>query len=284
MIRLDDVGYTYPDAPRPALERVNLKVERGSITGVVGASGAGKTTLAKVIAGFIPQVEGGELTGTATVDGRNLAELTLVEAVSQVGLVIQNPFNQISGARYTVRGEIAFGLENLGTPRAEMAARVDEVAALLRITDLLDRSPYALSGGQMQLVAIASMLVLRTPVLVMDEPTSQLDPAGTRLVFSVLDTLDEAGVTVVIFEHKLELLQAHADRLLVLADRTIALAGTPTEVLADERLSGWGIGATRYTRAARLARERGLIGAELPLPVSFDQAAAVFGAGAGGAR
>ncbi len=284
MIRLDDVSYTYPDAPRPALERVNLEVERGSITGVVGASGAGKTTLAKVIAGFIPQVEGGELTGTATVDGRNLAELTLVEAVSQVGLVIQNPFNQISGARYTVRGEIAFGLENLGTPRAEMAARVDEVAALLRITDLLDRSPYALSGGQMQLVAIASMLVLRTPVLVMDEPTSQLDPAGTRLVFSVLDTLEEAGVTVVIFEHKLELLQAHADRLLVLADRTIALAGTPTEVLADERLSGWGIGATRYTRAARLARERGLIGAEVPLPVSFDQAAAVFGAGAGGAR
>lgn len=284
MIRLDDVGYTYPDAPAPALQHVSLEVPRGSITGVVGASGAGKTTLAKVIAGFIPQVEGGELTGSATVDGRNLAELSLVEAVSKVGLVIQNPFNQISGARYTVRGEIAFGLENLGTPRAEMAAGVDEVAALLRITDLLDRSPYALSGGQMQLVAIASMLVLRTPVLVMDEPTSQLDPAGTRLVFSVLDTLDEAGVTVVIFEHKLELLQAHADRLLVLADRTIALAGTPTEVLADERLGGWGIGATRYTRAARLARERGLIGAEVPLPVSFDQAAAVFGAGAGGAR
>ena len=133
MIRLDDVSYAYPDAPRPALERVNLEVERGSITGVVGASGAGKTTLAKVIAGFIPQVEGGELTGSATVDGRNLSELSLVEAVSQVGLVIQNPFNQISGARYTVRGEIAFGLENLGTPRDEMAARVDEVAALLRI-------------------------------------------------------------------------------------------------------------------------------------------------------
>ena len=284
MIRLDDVGYTYPDAPAPALQHVSLEVPRGSITGVVGASGAGKTTLAKVIAGFIPQVEGGELTGSATVDGRNLAELSLVEAVSKVGLVIQNPFNQIPGARYTVRGEIAFGLENLGTPRAEMAAGVDEVAALLRITDLLDRSPYALSGGQMQLVAIASMLVLRTPVLVMDEPTSQLDPAGTRLVFSVLDALEQAGVTVVIFEHKLELLQAHADRLLVLADHSIALAGTPTEVLADERLGGWGIGATRYTRAARLARERGLIGAEVPLPVSFDQAAAVFGAGAGGAR
>ena len=213
MIRLDDVSYAYPDAPRPALERVNLEVERGSITGVVGASGAGKTTLAKVIAGFIPQVEGGELTGSATVDGRNLSELSLVEAVSQVGLVIQNPFNQISGARYTVRGEIAFGLENLGTPRAEMAARVDEVAALLRITDLLDRSPYALSGGQMQLVAIASMLVLRTPVLVMDEPTSQLDPAGTRMVFDVLARLRDAGITVVILEHKLELLHEHADRL-----------------------------------------------------------------------
>ncbi|MFT3860803.1 energy-coupling factor ABC transporter ATP-binding protein [Micropruina sp.] len=276
MIRLSNVGYTYPEASRPTLEGVSFEVDAGSITGIAGASGAGKSTLAKLIAGFLPQVEGGELTGSAIVGTRNLAELSLIEAVSQVGLVIQNPFNQISGARYTVRGEIAFGLENLGTPRDEMAARVSEVAALLRITDLLDRSPYALSGGQMQLVAIASMLVLRTPVLVLDEPTSQLDPAGTRLVFSVLDTLRATGATVLIVEHKLELLHAHADRLLVLADRTIVADGTPTQVLADERLEHWGIAATRFTRAARLARERALIAPDVPLPVSFDQAASLF--------
>jgi energy-coupling factor transporter ATP-binding protein EcfA2 len=194
-----------------------------------------------------------------------------------VGLVIQNPFNQISGARFTVRGEIAFGMENVGTPRAEMAEPVAEVAALLRIEHLLDRSPYALSGGQQQLVAIASMIVLRTPVLVMDEPTSQLDPAGTRMVFGVLARLREAGTTIVIFEHKLELLHDHADRLHALAGRRIAASGTPTELLADPRTEEWGVGATRFTRAGRLARERGLLPAGAAVPVSFAQAAESFG-------
>ena len=277
MIRLDEVTYSYPDAARPVLSKVSLDIAAGTITGVAGASGAGKTTLAKVIAGFLPQVDGGDLAGSVEVGGRDVAALSLAEAVAQVGLVIQNPFNQISGARYTVREEIAFGLENLGTPRAEMAERVAEVAALLRITDLLDRSPYALSGGQMQLVAIASMLVLRTPVLVMDEPTSQLDPAGTRLVFDVLNQLQEAGTTVVIFEHKLELLQQHADRLLVLAGGGIAADGPATEVLADARTAEWGIGSTRFTQAARLARERRLLAEDVPLPVSFEQAATLFG-------
>lgn len=273
---LDDVTYSYPDADRPVLDGVRLEIAAGSITGVVGASGAGKTTLAKLISGFIPQVDGGDLTGTVSVGGRDLAELLLVEAVGQVGLVIQNPFNQISGAKYTVREEIAFGLENVGTPRAEMAKRVDDVARLLRITDLLDRSPYALSGGQMQLVAIASMLVLRTPVLVMDEPTSQLDPAGTRLVFDVLNTLEEAGLTVIVFEHKQELLQAYADRLLVLAGGRIVADGDPTTVLADDHTEEWGIGATRFTRAARIARDRGLLNGGV-LPVSFEQAVETFG-------
>ena len=280
MIRLDDVSYSYPDAPRPVLEHLSLHVEAGTIAGVVGASGVGKTTLAKIIAGFIPQTAGGELTGTVEVGGQEVAALSLAEAVTRVGLVIQNPFNQISGARYTVREEIAFGMENLGTPRAEMAQRVDEVAARLRIADLLDRSPYALSGGQMQLVAIASMLVLRTPVLVMDEPTAQLDPAGTRLVFDILNQLQEAGVTVVIFEHKLELLHQHADRLLVLAGGGIAADGPATAVLADPRTAEWGIGSTRFTQAGRLARERGLLSPDAPLPVSFQQAAAAFGSGA----
>ncbi|MDI2099293.1 energy-coupling factor ABC transporter ATP-binding protein [Ruicaihuangia caeni] len=276
MISLTDVSYAYPDAEALTLEHVDLEVERGSIAGIVGASGAGKTTLAKIIAGFIPHADGGELSGTVRVDGRDLSTGSLVDAVSVVGLVIQNPFNQISGAKYTVREEIAFGLENFGTPRDEMQRRVDEVAALLRIEHLLDRSPYALSGGQQQLVAIASMIVLRTPVIVMDEPTAQLDPAGTRMVFDVLSALRETGITIVIFEHKLELLQQHADRLHVVADRSIVLSGAPDDVLADDRLAQWAVGTTRYVTAGRLARERGLLPPEVPLPVSFEQAERVF--------
>ncbi|MDL5351323.1 ABC transporter ATP-binding protein [Microbacterium sp. zg-YB36] len=279
MITLSDISYAYPDAEHFALEHVDLEVAQGEIVGIVGASGAGKTTLAKIIAGFIPHVDGGELTGTVTVDGADVADLKLADAVAKVGLVIQNPFNQISGAKYTVRDEIAFGLENLGVPRAEMAQRVDAAAELLGISHLLDRSPYALSGGQQQLLAIASMVVLRTPVLVMDEPTSQLDPAGTRMVFEVLAALRDAGTTIVVFEHKVELLRQHCDRIAVIAHERVAAIGEPREILSDERLDQWGIEATRYAAAARAAVRRGILSAEIDIPVSLEEAAAVFTVG-----
>lgn len=279
MITLTDISYAYPDAEHFALEKVDLHVAAGEILGIVGASGAGKTTLAKVIAGFIPHVEGGELSGTVIVDGADVRELKLADAVAKVGLVIQNPFNQISGAKYTVRDEIAFGLENLGVPRDEMLERVPAAAELLGVTHLLDRSPYDLSGGQQQLVAIASMVVLRTPVLVMDEPTSQLDPAGTRMVFDVLSALRESGTTIVVLEHKVELLREHCDRIAVIARETIAADGPPRDILSDERMQGWGIGATRYTDAARAAGTRGLLPAAFEMPVSLDEAAALFSAG-----
>ncbi|MFV0452757.1 MAG: energy-coupling factor ABC transporter ATP-binding protein [Propioniciclava sp.] len=279
MIDLIDVSYTYPGADQRALTEVSLRVPPGTLAGILGASGSGRTTLARVVAGFLPHADGGDLTGTATVAGHDLTAGTLLEAVSRVGLVTQNPFNQISGARYTVRGEIAFGLENIGTPRQEMVARVDEVADLLQITGLLDRSPYELSGGQQQLVAIASMIVLRTPVLVMDEPTAHLDPAGTRLVFEVLSRLRATGTTIVIVEDQLELLHQAADQLHVLVGGAIVASGDPSTLLADPRMPAWGVGTTRYTRAARLARAEGLLPHDAPLPVSLAQARATFAPG-----
>jgi energy-coupling factor transport system ATP-binding protein len=192
-------------------------------------------------------------------------------------MVTQNPFNQISGARFSVREEIAFGLENLGVPRADMVERVAAVVNLLGIGELVDRSPYALSGGQMQLVAIASMMVMRPRVLVMDEPTSQLDPSGSRLVFDIMESLAADGTAVIVFEHKLELLREHADVLHVLADGVIARSGSPRDVLSDPRTDEWGVGATRFTRAARLAVEQGLLAKNTVLPVSLPDAMAVFG-------
>lgn len=276
MITLDGITYAYPEAEHFALENITFTVAEGKILGVVGASGAGKTTLAKVISGFIPHVDGGELTGTVTVDGADVAKLELAEAVSKVGLVIQNPFNQISGAKYTVRDEIAFGLENLGVPREEMAERVAAAAELLGMTHLMDRSPYALSGGQQQLVAIASMVVLRTPVLVMDEPTSQLDPAGTRMVFDVLSALRDSGTTIVVLEHKVELLREHCDRIAVIANESLVAIGAPREILADGRMAEWGIEPTRFTQAARAAARRGTIPASAHLPVGLEETARMF--------
>lgn len=278
MIALRNVAYAYPDASNYVLAGLDLEVAAGEVVGIVGASGAGKTTLAKIISGFIPSTEGGQLSGDVLLGGESIASRALADVVAMAGLVIQNPFNQISGAKFTVRQELAFGLENTGVPREEMAERVDAVAELLRIPHLMDRSPYALSGGQMQLVAIASMVVMRTPVLVLDEPTSQLDPGGTRMVFDVLSRLKQSGTTIVLFEHKVELLREHADSVAVLAGGRIELSGEARATLADERLQQWGIGSTRYSRAARLARQRGLLAEHAQTPVSFDDAVHAFGA------
>ncbi len=276
MIKLDGVHYSYPDAESEVLRGIDLTVDAGQVVGVVGASGVGKTTLAKVISGFIPHAEGGDLNGTVEVDGIKVPDTTLAEVVSRVGMVTQNPFNQISGAKFSVREEIAFGLENLGVPRDEMIERVAAVVKLLGIGELVDRSPYALSGGQQQLVAIASMMVMEPRVLVMDEPTSQLDPSGSRLVFDIMNSLSEGGTAVIVFEHKLELLREHADVLHVLADGVIAASGTPREVLSDPRTDDWGVGATRFTRAARRAVEQGLLPKGTDLPVSLEDARGVF--------
>lgn len=277
MIELTGVHYAYPDADHEVLRGIDLSVEAGQVVGVVGASGAGKTTLAKTISGFIPHSEGGELSGKVVVDGLNVPSSTLAEVVNRVGMVTQNPFNQISGARFSVREEIAFGLENLGVPRDEMIERVAAVAKLLGVDDLVDRSPYALSGGQMQLVAIASMMVMRPRVLVMDEPTSQLDPSGSRLVFDIMENLAEDGTAVIVFEHKLELLREHAQVLHVLADGVIARSGSPRDVLSDPKVDDWGVGATRFTRAARRAVEQGMLPKNTELPVSLPDAMTVFG-------
>jgi energy-coupling factor transporter ATP-binding protein EcfA2 len=276
MIELRDVAYAYPDTDHYVLDGIDLTVARGEVVGVIGASGVGKTTLAKIIAGFIPNVEGGTLDGSVTVDDVPISSLPLAEAVAQVGLVIQNPFNQISGAKFSVREEIAFGLENTGVPREEMITRVADVASLLHIDHLLDRSPYALSGGQMQLVAIASVIVMGTPVLVMDEPTSQLDPGGSRMVFDVISALTDAGTSVLIFEHKVELLRAHADRIAVLAEGRIVHEDTPRAVLTHDRLESWSVGSTRYTRAARAARDAGFVNPDAALPVSLNDSIEYF--------
>lgn len=276
MIALTGVHYSYPDTETEVLRGIDLSVDAGQVIGVVGASGVGKTTLAKTIAGFIPHSEGGELSGRVEVDGISVPGSTLAEVVSRVGLVTQNPFNQISGAKYTVREEVAFGLENLGVPRDEMIDRVAAVIALLGIGELADRSPYALSGGQQQLVAIASMMVMRPRVLVMDEPTSQLDPSGSRLVFDIMESLAADGTAIIVFEHKLELLRETAQVLHVLADGVIARSGTPREVLSDPRTDEWGVGATRFTRAARRAIDQGLLAKNTNLPVSLPDAREVF--------
>jgi energy-coupling factor transport system ATP-binding protein len=271
VVELKNVTYQYPTTAKPALKDLTMKVEEGEFIAVIGPNGAGKSTLCYTIAGFVPHFFKGDLTGTVEVAGQDLSTSTLNDWVLNVGLAFQNPFNQISGAKYTVFEEIAFGLENIGIPRDEMKERVQAAMELTGISDLTDRSPYSLSGGQQQRVALTSILVMQPKVLVLDEPTSQMDPVGTREVFGVIRTMAERGMTVLMAEHKMEWIAQFADRVIALHEGQILLDGKPAEVLTSDLLPEKGFGISRYTSVARKARKLGLWKKE-NLPVTLDEA------------
>ena len=276
MINLQDVSYKYPLTETPVLDHFSLQVEEGEFVAVIGPNGAGKSTLCYLLSGFIPHFFKGELTGSVEVAGVETRQSTLDQWVRTVGLAFQNPFNQISGSKYTVFEEIAFGLENMGVERGEMKERVQRALDLTGISDLAERSPYSLSGGQQQRVALTSILVMEPKVLVLDEPTSQMDPIGTREVFGVIRQMAARGMTVILVEHKIEWVAAFADRVVALDEGKILADGTPGEVLTHPALFAKNFGLSRYTRTAHTAAEQGLWPAARRLPVTLDQAVEGF--------
>ncbi len=274
-INLQNVTYKYPLTKTSVLQNINLQINEGEFIAIVGPNGAGKSTLCYALAGFVPHFFKGEISGSIEVAGMESSKSTLDEWVLNVGLAFQNPFNQISGAKYTVFEEIAFGLENTGVPRDEMKTRVDEALAMTGISDLADRSPYSLSGGQQQRVALTSILVMQPKLLVLDEPTSQMDPIGTREVFGVVRRMAEEGMTVVMVEHKMEWIAQFADRVIALKDGQILLEGKPNEVLTSDILVENGFGISRYTSTAGEAKKQGIWKKD-NLPVTLDEAVEGF--------
>ncbi len=277
IIAVTGLTYSYPGFPTPALRDLSLQVFPGEICAVVGASGAGKSTLCYALAGFIPHFFHGSLRGSVRVAGCEVPASSLGDLAGQIGLVVQNPFNQITGARFTVAEEVAFALENLGLPRADILDRVDHALAVTGLLARREASPFALSGGQAQRLALAAILAMRPRVLILDEPTSQLDPVGVRDILTALSRLAaEGGATIILVEHKLEAIAAVAGRVIALEAGRIVADGPPRQVLADPLMEEIGVGATRFTRAARLARQQGRVDPARPLPVTLDQAVEFF--------
>jgi energy-coupling factor transporter ATP-binding protein EcfA2 len=273
VIDVSGLRFRYTGTGQDALHGVDLVAGAGELVGVVGANGAGKSTLCYALTGYIPHFYAGAIEGDVIVAGHDVRRTPISELVSDVGLVFQNPFNQISGARYTVLEEVAFGLENLGVDQAELRPRAMGALRATGLDDLADRSPFTLSGGEQQRLAIASVMAMQPKVLVLDEPTSQLDPAGTRSIFEVLQRLARAGgTTIVLTEHKLGWLAAFVDRLVVLHAGRLVADGAPRDVLSKALEQPWGVGATRYTRAAQAAMQRKILSADTPLPVTLEQA------------
>jgi energy-coupling factor transport system ATP-binding protein len=227
-IDLDQVSFTYADAATPALRNVSLHVQQGEMMVIMGASGAGKSTLLKCLNRVIPAFHSGQLSGTVRLFGRALTVEKVGELAGTVGMVLQDFEAQLFST--TVRDEVVFGMEQLGVEPSAMRDRFDEVLAQVGLQGFASRDPTTLSGGEKQRLAIAALLALRPRILVLDEPTSDLDPQGRQEVFSLLGRMRGQGYTLVLVEHEIAA-ATEADHIVILADGAVVAAGPPELVL-----------------------------------------------------
>jgi energy-coupling factor transporter ATPase len=265
IIRTNNLAFTYQGATKPSISDVSIQIEKGEFTLVTGPSGCGKTTLCRCFNGLIPHFYEGEMKGEITVAGDNVKEHATYELARQVGLVFQNPENQLFAL--SVEKDVAFGLENLGVPREEMRKNVDWALHLTGIYDLKERAPHELSGGQQQRVAIASVLAMKPQVIVLDEPTSFLDPLSARRIFEVIHELNRnLGITVVLVEHRLDLTAKYANHIIVMDQGKILLDGDPRQILRSEETRLIGVGIPKATRLYQLLSKDGIdLGDTVPL-------------------
>lgn len=268
-IVLNEVTYTYPLMKEPALQNISCSLELGKFYGVIGENAGGKTTFCNLLRGLIPHFYNGKLLGDMTINGEDIRKIDVDILSTKMGYIFQNPFTQISGVRKTVFEEIALGLENLGVPKAQMIEKVIEVAKLLKIEELLLNDPNRLSGGQRQRVAFASIIAMDSDIFVIDEPTSQLDPEGTERIFEVIHMLKEQGKTIILVEHKVDLIAEYADEVLVFQKGRLLKKGDARTVLSDLELLEHG---TMLPQAVILERELRLNGIVLPkVPVTTEE-------------
>lgn len=249
VLSLKDVHFKYLIGKEKVFEGISLDIHEGEFVAISGKNGSGKTTLCNILRGFIPHLNTGTLKGDILLNGQSIPDMELGELADKIGYIFQNPFIQDSGIKETVYEEIGFGLENLGTPRDIMIERIESIIKLLKIEDLQDKHPAQLSGGQRQRVAIASILAMDPKILIIDEPTSQLDPQGTEEIFEIIKMLKEQKKTVVLVEHKIDQVAEYADRVILLGDKEIVFDGPTKEIFAKEEVMKYG---TNLPQVAKL--------------------------------
>jgi energy-coupling factor transporter ATP-binding protein EcfA2 len=277
-VSVHGLGFTHAGASGPALRAVSFEVRPGELVGIVGPNGAGKTTLCLSLNGVVPHLLPGERTGEVRVGGVDPASTTVREMARTIAMVFDDPEAQLS--QPSVADEVAVGLENLAVPSAEMPARIGEALAAVGLDGLEARDPMTLSGGEQQRLAIACAVAMRPSVLVMDEPTANLDPAGSAAVFEIVRRLcRDAGLTVIVATHDVETLAERADRVLVLAAGVVVLDGSPREVLTGLARSGRGSSDVRVPEVTELAVVLDAAGGTgTTLPVTVDEALEWLGA------
>ena len=281
-VDLRGVGYTYEGEGEPVLSEVSLRVEDGEFVLILGPSGCGKSTLLQLLNGTIPHTLKGSLTGEAVICGKSSAATAVAAFATDVGMVFQDPDAQIICTR--VRDEVCFGLENLCRPSAEILARQAEALSAVGLEGFGDRSVFDLSGGQKQRVSIAAVIAVRPRLLVLDEPTANLDPAGMAEVFALLEALHRAGTTIVMVEHRVDELADRISRVVMMDKGRITFDGSPRAAFAQPRaarseeghllpISAWYPQAAEFGLALASACAIALAPDELPLNV--DEAIAL---------
>ncbi len=259
-----NVTYTYPLADESSIRNVSLNIEEGKFYGIVGENGSGKTTLCAILRGFAPSFYQGDIQGEVLVYGKPIGEYG-GELATKIGYVFQNPFTQISGVKETVFEEVAYGLENFGVPVEEIVERVEAIMKLTHIDSLAEKNPLELSGGQMQRVALASVLVLEPDILIIDEPTSQLDPQGTESVFEIIKMMKDKKKTIILVEHKIDLIAEYADEVLVLRGGKLIAGGDKAQVLSDISLMEQGVQLPQMAILGSRLKEKGFPISEIPV-------------------
>jgi len=259
MIRVEELSFKYTGAKEYSLKNINLKVKKGEFLGILGASGSGKSTLCLTFNGIIPHSIKGEFNGNVFVQGYNTKEASVAELSKFVGLVLQNPDSQLFNM--TVEEEVAFSLENLGLDVEEIRRRVYWSLKITGLEGLENEFPPNLSGGQKQRLVIASVLAMRPQILVLDEPTSQLDPLGREQVLSLITLLNkEQGITIILVEHNTEYLFDFADRLIVLDKGELVMEGKPREVFEEaDFLRSLGIKIPTSVKIGTELKKKGLL-------------------------
>ncbi len=271
-LSIQNLSYSYQDGSC-ALRNIDMALEKGKFYLLTGPTGAGKTTLCLVLSGIIPHILSGEMEGELRLDSLgSFSQRLPSELMGHIGIVFDKPITQLSGIEETVFEEIAFGLENLGVPQKQMHERIESILTDLRLQSLKERSPFSLSGGEQQKVAIASILVMNPKVLILDEPISQLDPRGRREILHLLGTLKERGVTILCVEHKIEEVSEYADYVFVMDKGQVILEGVPQEVFASDVLDEYQIGTSIYTKVAKEAVKSGIVPLGDSYPVTFNEA------------
>ena len=240
-----------------SIKDTSLTIKKGEFITLTGPSGCGKTTLCRCFNGLIPHFYSGKLEGELVVAGLRVIDHSIYNLARHVGLVFQNPENQLFAL--SVEKDVAFGLENVGMPREEIRERVDWALQMTGIENLRERAPHELSGGQQQRVAIASVLAMQPDVMVLDEPTSFLDPLGAEKIFDVINELNEKlDITVILVEHRLDLASKYTDRVIVMDKGKVLFDGGPRDIFDSEEVRMTGVGIPKAVVLYQTLKEGGI--------------------------